>query len=525
MSPAIALPPELNGRYKIAGRIGSGGFGDVYKARDLALDRDVAIKVLTSDLPFDDEMLARFEREAKVMSNLKQKNIVSVYSHGIYESAPYLVLEYVEGKTLEAINSSGKEAMSLRQSAEIARQICDALSCAHAHGAVHRDLKPGNILISQTSKGEPIVKLIDFGLVSLLPGSSADEQRLTRFGETVGTPAFMAPEQCTGQPCDGRIDIYALGCILFRCITGHLPFRAVGELELMAQHVDCPIPNLSEFLTPSPTLLLAQKIIDRALQKIPDLRYQAASEMAADLEQLIAQSDAASQGEQIKPAPSARKRRSITMPLGAVPLAVATGLVLFFCLQPQTSLPGAHESNSLQLWEEITRMGFQGEDNPAGYVPALEAAIAQAEKDRMLDDARLFSLYRALAREYDEASKPADEVLKVVKKVSATRDRLGQVGATDRWAHGDDLLEARTYLRLGDPASAKAATDRIFQRVAQKQYRPDATVLAALEWYESTHVPADQKATWLETARTAASHPDVSEAVRNRVLKYLKGKP
>lgn len=241
-------------QFEIIDLLGAGGWGAVYKARDTKLSRLVALKILRADLASTVEKLKRFEREARMMSALNHPNICSVYDYGILENGqPYLVLEYLQGKTLEQLVDE-EGPLPAQRLVPLIRQTAAALSAAHLQDIVHRDLKPGNIMViggapsassnvsggNKDSRSESVargetVKLIDFGLAKTYEALLAEQ--LTRTGMTLGTPTYMSPEQVRGLPLDGRSDIYSLGCVMFKCLTGRLPVTGDTIFEIMQNHL------------------------------------------------------------------------------------------------------------------------------------------------------------------------------------------------------------------------------------------------------------------------------------------------
>ncbi|MGH9564225.1 MAG: serine/threonine-protein kinase, partial [Terracidiphilus sp.] len=213
--------PKTIGRYEVIEELGHGAMGTVYRAKDPAMDRVVALKtILAAALVSQQgtEFRERFYREARTAGKLAHPGIVPVFDVGEHEGVPFLVMEFVNGRTLESVAKSG-ERLTLERVCEIGQQIAEALSFAHRQGVVHRDIKPANILItSRESHGIERPKITDFGIAKMAAGS------ITMSGQIMGTPAFMPPEQFTGAPVDGRADIFSLGVILYWLSTGEEPF-------------------------------------------------------------------------------------------------------------------------------------------------------------------------------------------------------------------------------------------------------------------------------------------------------------
>ncbi|HVH58503.1 MAG TPA: serine/threonine-protein kinase, partial [Vicinamibacterales bacterium] len=224
------------GSYEIVGAIGAGGMGEVYRARDTKLDRDVAIKVLPDLFADDPERLHRFEREAKTLAAFNHPNIAQV--HGVLEQPAALVMELVEGEDLASRIARGP--IPLDEALPIARQIAEGLEAAHERGIIHRDLKPANIKV----RDDGVVKVLDFGLAKAMDASTPEPARAmnsptftsagTQLGVILGTAAYMAPEQAKGKAIDKRADIWAYGCVLYEILTGRPVFRGESSSELLA---------------------------------------------------------------------------------------------------------------------------------------------------------------------------------------------------------------------------------------------------------------------------------------------------
>ncbi|MGE5834111.1 MAG: serine/threonine-protein kinase, partial [Acidobacteriota bacterium] len=266
--------------YTIDAKVGEGGMGTVYRARDTVLGRVVAIKVLSADAANDAELGPRILREAKAASKLNHPNIVTLYELGRSGETGFLVMEYVDGASLGAQIAPG--GLPIDRVIDYAWQIADALAAAHEAGLVHRDMKPGNVMITPSRR----VKVLDFGLARQLPVAAAAETRaattefMTREGMS-GTVGYMAPEQIEGRPADARSDVFALGVVIFEMLTGRRPFAGDTAWRTMQATVDADPPPVSE-LRPdtSPALV---RIVARALAKRPEDRYPTARALADDL--------------------------------------------------------------------------------------------------------------------------------------------------------------------------------------------------------------------------------------------------
>ncbi len=276
----------LDDRFVILSPIGQGAMGVVYKAEDRAYQRIVAVKMLHSSHICDEKSLRRFQREAQVISALDHPNIVQVYAIGVSrEGLPYFVMEYLEGSSLCELFQSQAQVGHLRY-LNIFIQALDALEHAHGRGVVHRDVKPRNIMLLECPGGQDLVKLVDFGVAKLLPEGDVSLQKLTQTGALVGSPLYMSPEHCRAGMLDARSDIYSLGCVMYEAVTGQPPFMDTVATKILQRHLSeqpllfskCPV----RFPVP-PTL---EAVIFRAMSKLPQDRYQSASEMAAELKRI-----------------------------------------------------------------------------------------------------------------------------------------------------------------------------------------------------------------------------------------------
>ena len=261
------------GPYEIQEPLGSGGMGEVYRARDKRLDRTVAVKVLRGDLEDRDAFRQRFEREARVVSSLNHPNICTLYDVGEQDGLDYLVMEYLEGETLERRLEKG--LLAVDEAVLFAAQIADALSQAHERGVSHRDIKPSNIML--TTSG---VKLLDFGIAKVRRGE--DQADLTGEGLTLGTVPYMAPEQLEGQEVDGRTDIFALGGVMYEMLTGVRPFQGETQARLTASILTQAPRSVCELrpeLSPA-----VDHVVRRCLAKNPNERWQTARDLMLELE-------------------------------------------------------------------------------------------------------------------------------------------------------------------------------------------------------------------------------------------------
>jgi serine/threonine protein kinase len=267
----------LSGRYETAERLGSGGMSNVYKATDRILERTVAVKILAEHLSDDERFVARFRREALAVAKLIHPNIVQVYDTGVDEGRHYIVMEYVEGRSgAQILQRSGPVEPEI--AAEIGIQACAGLDYAHRRGIIHRDVKPGNLMVvgGPVGGGEMVVKLTDFGIARAI-----EQTRITQVGSVVGTAAYLAPEQVRGEEATPATDVYALGVVLYQFLTGRLPYEGSSLAELaVRQQNEKPLPP-DTYNSEVPETLGAAVL--RALEGDTNRRYASAGELAAGL--------------------------------------------------------------------------------------------------------------------------------------------------------------------------------------------------------------------------------------------------
>ena len=264
----------INDRYEMHKRIGRGGMADVFLARDLLLDRQVAIKVLFPEFAIDPNFVERFRREAQAAANLSHPNIVNVYDWGKYYGTYFITMEYVQGRTLAEILRTNRQ-LTAKQAAEIASEVAAALGFAHEAGLAHRDIKPANILIG--SNGQ--VKVADFGIARAM--NAPTESNLTQVGAVMGTASYFSPEQAQGAQPDPRSDLYSLGIVMYEMVAGRPPFTGENPVSIAYKQVHDPPQPLNQIVADIPRPFEA--IVAKLLAKDPKLRYPSAHALRDDL--------------------------------------------------------------------------------------------------------------------------------------------------------------------------------------------------------------------------------------------------
>jgi len=354
------------GPFEISLAIGAGGMGEVFRARDTRLNRDVAIKVLPKDFVSDADRLRRFEQEAKTLAALNHPNVLTIHDAGVHEGAPYLVSELLEGRTLrEEINGG---ALPVRKATKYALQIAHGLAAAYSKQIIHRDLKTENIFVTKEGR----VKILDFGLAKLRVNPKSEIGNLkspdmptviNTTGIVLGTPAYMSPEQVRGESADHRSDIFAFGCVLYEMLSGTRAFRRNTPVESMNAVLNDAPPELSTTHLNIPPAL--GRIVERCLEKQSDNRFQSAKDLAFALEGASLTGAQASQGE------SSRWNWS------APALAGFAVIALVFTLW-QARRPSTQSSPWPATWLEITPPARKFAFDPAPARRRMESAFVSA---------------------------------------------------------------------------------------------------------------------------------------------------
>jgi eukaryotic-like serine/threonine-protein kinase len=358
-------PGTRLGPYEIAATLGKGGMGEVYRARDTRLGRDVALKVLPASFATDETRLRRFAREAQATGELNHPNILAVFDVGQHDGAPYLVSELLEGETLAARLAGGRLPTS--KAIDLTRQVAAGLAAGHAKGIVHRDIKPANLFLTKDGR----VKILDFGLARREGPADEDATRepsLTETGVVMGTPCYMSPEQVRGQSVDARSDIFSLGAVLYEMVAGRRAFAGASPVETMHAILEADPPELpAATRQASPAL---GRIVARCLQKRPEERFDSAHDLALALES-IAGGSGPGPSAAVAPPPSRRLAAHVAA-WGAIVIVAATAGAL---LSRRFAGPGVPEPVTM---ESLT---YSGHDASPAASPDGKTVAFMSDRD------------------------------------------------------------------------------------------------------------------------------------------------
>jgi serine/threonine protein kinase/Tol biopolymer transport system component len=354
-------PGTILGQYEIRSPLGAGGMGEVYRAHDSRLDREVAIKVLPESLTADPDRLRRFEQEARAAAALNHPNILAVYQMATHEDASYMVSELLDGETLRERLRRGP--IALRKAIDYSVQIAHGLAAAHDKGIVHRDLKPENLFVTKDGR----VKILDFGLAKVGPSKDCSDleatvEQGTEAGMVMGTVGYMSPEQVRGKTADHRSDIFAFGTILYEMVTGKQTFRKPTSADTMAAILNEEPASISQIAPTSPPGL--QRVVHRCLEKSPEQRFQSASDMAFALEALSDSGTATSTGSHAQLGDST-SRRGIVIAGAALVVLLGIAVLAYFWLRPA---PAPKVSNYVQLTHDGQQKSLIGTEGSRLYL-------------------------------------------------------------------------------------------------------------------------------------------------------------
>jgi serine/threonine protein kinase/tetratricopeptide (TPR) repeat protein len=496
--------------YRVLDEIGAGGMGVVYRAQDLRLGRHVALKCLPPELSADPVALARLRREAETVSSLSHPHICTLFDLIEQDGRQYLVLELVEGRSLA--DEIRHQPMPVDRALTMALQLADALDAAHTRGIVHRDVKPANVIVS--ARGD--AKLLDFGVAALTtPAGGLDHQdtrtRLTMRGGVVGTLEYMAPEQIRGEAVDERADLFALGAVVHEMLTGHPAFRGASNHDVIdaVLHHTPPAPSLIAPAVPQ----AFDRVVQKALEKQPDLRYQSARDLLVDLRRLARGTDLS------QTAPAATNRRRPWVPVAIVlPVVVAGGLWAWRTRDAtriangDPSMSPATESARLVVlpFENLTR---KTEDDwlAGAFADSVSAGLQPVARVILVPRERVLEVYAADSRREAE---PLD-TNRAQQLSSRLRVRYYVHGSYQKV--GDEL---RVVARLVDVVEDEIRVqetltgrfDRIFQLEETLAQRLAAQLAPAAAAPALSPVPSTAKGTSTDATDSLVAYQKVTEA-------------
>ena len=496
-----AAPPVIEG-LEIVRLIGQGEFGAVFQAEHKLLERTVAVKVLIPAACTGEQALQRFQREAKITGRLNHPNIAGVYSYGVSEDGrPYLVMEYLEGKTL---SDWLKEKPELNRLLEIFLQVCSALAHAHSSGITHRDLKPGNIFVTGNT-GSENARLLDFGIAKFIEADEKSPMQLTANGEILGSPVYMSPEQCGGEPLTAASDLYSLGCIMFESLTGQVPFSGNTALEVMLKHKTDPVPLLSEKAPHIKIPISLTRLVRKCLSKNPSDRPASAAEIATILSKAKEERSVElnARNEQVESRPRTPAYQYWLAGLSTIAGLIMYGLPHVTMNRSEENAPAIHvnritsskpranqhepELSTSELFDRAEEKFRQGKlvEAASTYSSVLKQLSNKASRDSDTDeDAQKQSILLKLAQCYarDYQYKESEQALLKVKELSRDDFQLAKFNMVAAELHCDEekLAEAGTEARkaikyfqtLGEEGNTKLAhTTMLLGQIYFKQSR------------------------------------------------------
>ncbi|MBY0547395.1 MAG: serine/threonine protein kinase [Candidatus Obscuribacterales bacterium] len=445
----------LTGRFAIISRIGAGGMGEVFKARQFGIDRDVAIKVLAVDVQASADAKMRFQREARILSTLDHPNISKLYGFGFSGERPYQIMDYLEGCSLSARLEQGP--LTIEEFKSIFSQIISALKYASEQGLVHRDVKPGNIFLTQTNEQSPRAVLLDFGLVRQLELNDGSAT-VTATHAVLGSPLYMSPEQCRGAAVDSSSDIYSLGCTMHEALSGEPPFLGDTAGEILLKQMNEPPRMLQAFQNSKPIRSALPQLIHKCLSKAPAERYSTFQELESAFNHaLLSTASTATFTPPRTPITRASKRVALIAIVCSLALAVLAGLSIYkFSGQPRDSVA----SNGLtfeekQKLDEIDKWKTRFESRNSK--PKVRSDAGESLLKNFLD---LASYYKDKENRLDDAEKVLNDALSCAHKmqsaplIAACYKALSEVKSS----RAQESRSAETRRKLLNDAESDAKT-------------------------------------------------------------------
>jgi serine/threonine protein kinase/tetratricopeptide (TPR) repeat protein len=462
---------KIISHYKILEKLGEGGMGIVYKAYDTTLDRTVALKFLPHYLTTDQNEKERFYHEARAASALMHQNVAVIHEISEHDGQLFIVMEYVEGKTLKQIIEQDSESLSIKKVLDIAIQICDGLTAAHEKGIVHRDIKSDNIMI--TAKGQ--VKIMDFGLAKIKGAT-----KLTKEGSTVGTAAYMSPEQTRGEDVDQRSDIFSFGVVLYEMLTSHLPFKGDHQAALFYSVMNeepQPLARYNDKVTQE-----FEHIVFKALEKDRAERYQHADDMLADLRKerknleyarsgYVEASTITQQSSEIK-VPGKRKNLRIIIPAGAVII-----LVLLFLIFNPFSINITQNAVSASSGKTLAIMYFENIPDPGDkdhtgemLTNLLITSLSQAKGMEVISRERLMDIQKDIGQTKTKGLSP-ELAGEVAKRAGASTMLIGSIlQKKPSLAVTTRLIDVQTGNIISSEQVTNFSSNQIFNMVDSLSY-------------------------------------------------------
>lgn len=487
--------------YRIVSQLGSGGMGVVYRAEDVRLGRSVALKFVSKDLGHDSQAVQRLRSEARAASALNHGNICTIYDIDEHEGHPFIVMELMKGRTLRDCLAGGP--LKVHQLVDIGIEIADALHAAHSEGIIHRDIKPANIFV--TERGH--IKVLDFGLAKLMAlvessGTTRDIAEQTAGGVTLGTIAYMSPEQATGEELDGRTDLFSLGVVLYECATGHHPFPGKTTAMILASILNrAPLAPVT--LNPELPLRL-QDVINNCLEKDRELRYQSAADVRADLKRV--RRDIESGQSRAVPADRGSSSASVEADSGRGSAPVATRRSRTWWVAAVAALVTVVGAGSYVVWRREAPPPLESRQIAASPDPAVPSRLALATASWDARNYRAALVYAEQVLELDPkhagAARIRDEARTLLARFDAAiADARQRIAARDLRGAARALDTAR-----GIDAGAPSVTE-IALRLAEETRQQEAATDAARRGRPAPEPQRDTRGAVPAPSRRTASGP------------------